>query len=83
MDELVYVYIALDGAPQLCGRLWARARKGQESASFEYDEGWLRAANRFSLEPALSLGPGSFIPGKGRHCLERSATRLRIAGDAC
>jgi serine/threonine-protein kinase HipA len=66
MDELVYVYIALDGAPQLCGRLWARARKGQEGASFEYDEGWLRAANRFSLEPALSLGPGSFHTRQGK-----------------
>ena len=66
MDELVYVYVALGGASKFCGRLWARARKGQESASFEYDEGWLRAANRFSLEPALSLGPGSFHTGQGK-----------------
>src|SRR2546430_11293049 len=66
MYELVYVYVGLGGAPQFCGRLWARARKGQESASFEYDEGWLRAANRFSLEPALSLGPGSFHTGQGK-----------------
>src|SRR5256885_2328981 len=66
MDELVYVYVGLGGAPQFCGRLWARARKGQESASFEYDEGWLRSANRFSLEPALSLGPGSVHTGQGK-----------------
>jgi serine/threonine-protein kinase HipA len=66
MDELVYVYVDLNGAPQLCGRLWARVRKGQESATFEYDESWLRAANRFSLEPALSLGPGSFHTGQGK-----------------
>src|SRR5438309_9952474 len=66
MDELVYVYVGLGGAPQFCGRLWARARKGQESASFEHDEGWRRAANRFSLEPALSLGPGSFHSGQGK-----------------
>src|SRR5258708_12194318 len=66
MEELVYVYVGLGGAPQFCGRLWARARKGQQSASFEYDEGWLRAANRFSLEPALSLGPGSFQTGQGK-----------------
>ena len=69
MDELVYVYVGLGGAPEFCGRLWARARKGQESASFEYDEGWLRAANRFSLEPALSLGPGSFHTGQGKALL--------------
>lgn len=66
MDELIYVYADLDGAPQLCGRLWARARKGQESASFEYDEQWLRSPNRFSLEPALALGPGSFHTGQGK-----------------
>jgi serine/threonine-protein kinase HipA len=66
MDELVYVYVDLDGAPQLCGRLWARARKGQETASFEYDEGWRRAQNRFSLDPALSLGTGSFHTGQGK-----------------
>lgn len=66
MDELVYVHIDLGGATQLCGRLWARARKGQESASFEYDPGWLRAANRFSLEPALALGAGSFHTGQGK-----------------
>lgn len=66
MDELVFVYVDLGGAPQLCGRLWSRARKGQESATFEYDEGWLRAVNRFSLGPALSLGPGSFHTGQGK-----------------
>jgi serine/threonine-protein kinase HipA len=66
MDELVYVYVDLDGAPQLCGRLWARARKGQEGASFEYDPAWLRARKRFSLEPALALGSGSFHTGQGK-----------------
>jgi serine/threonine-protein kinase HipA len=66
MDELVYVYVDLDGEPQFCGRLWVRVRKGHESASFEYDQGWLRGANRFSLEPALSLDPGSFHTGQGK-----------------
>jgi serine/threonine-protein kinase HipA len=66
MDELVYIYVDLDGTPRLCGRLWARARKGQESASFAYDPEWLSAAKRFSLEPALSLGAGSFHTGPGK-----------------
>ena len=66
MDELIYVYADLDGVPQLCGRLLARARKGQESASFEYDQEWLRSPNRFSLEPALALGPGPFHTGQGK-----------------
>ena len=66
MDELVYVYVDLNGTPRLCGRLWSRARKGQETASFEYDKQWLQFDGRFSLEPALSLGEGSFHTGAGK-----------------
>ena len=46
--------------PHLIGRLCARIRKNKESATFEYDEGWLKHLARFSLEPALQLGPGPF-----------------------
>jgi serine/threonine-protein kinase HipA len=42
------------------GRLWARVRKNKESATFEYDEAWLQHPAKFSLEPALQLGPGPF-----------------------
>ena len=35
-------------------------RKGRNSATFEYDEDWLAHPARFSLEPALQLGPGPF-----------------------
>ena len=35
-------------------------RKGRESATFEYDKSWLTHPERFSLEPALKLGPGAF-----------------------
>lgn len=54
------VFVDLNGVPQLVGRLWTRARKNKEGATFEYDQGWLRHAARFSLEPALTLGPGPF-----------------------
>lgn len=60
MDEETFVYIDLNGATHLVGRLWARVRKNKESATFEYDPAWLRHAARFSLEPALKLGPGPF-----------------------
>ncbi len=60
MDKEALVYVDLDGTPHLMGRLWARVRKQKESATFEYDEGWLRNPARFSLEPALQLGPGPF-----------------------
>jgi len=60
MDKEVLVYVDLDGVPHLVGRLWTRARKNKEGATFEYDQGWLQNAARFSLEPALKLGPGPF-----------------------
>src|SRR5262245_13247581 len=66
MDELVYVYVDLGSSQHLCGRLWARARKGQESATFEYDATWLKSAARFSLDPALTLGKGAFQTGQGK-----------------
>lgn len=60
MDREVLVYVDLAGVPHLVGRLWARTRKNKEGATFEYDSGWLEHAARFSLEPALTLGPGPF-----------------------
>ena len=60
MDREVFVYVDLDGVPHLAGRLWARLRKNKESTTFEYDPQWLTHSARFSLEPALTLGPGAF-----------------------
>ena len=60
MDKETLVYVDLHGMPHLVGRLWARMRKDRESATFEYDKNWLAHPERFSLEPALKLGPGPF-----------------------
>lgn len=60
MDREVLVYIDLNGVPYLAGRLWARTRKNKEGATFEYAASWLEHRERFSLEPALRLGPGPF-----------------------
>ena len=60
MDREALVYVDLDGVPNLVGRLWGRARKNKESATFEYDRTWLENPARFSLEPALNLGLGPY-----------------------
>lgn len=60
MNREVFVYIELDNKPRLVGRLWTHSRNKRESATFEYDKSWLEFSNHFSLEPALSLGPGPF-----------------------
>jgi serine/threonine-protein kinase HipA len=60
MDTEALVYADLHGSSRLAGRLWARLRRGKESATFEYDRAWLASAERYALEPALQLGAGAF-----------------------
>jgi serine/threonine-protein kinase HipA len=66
MDREILVYADLQNAPQLIGRFWTRIRKDRESATFEYDRSWLAHPERFSLEPALTLGPGPFHTASGK-----------------
>jgi serine/threonine-protein kinase HipA len=65
-DRSVNIYVDLGGTPHLVGRLWARSRKGKESATFEYDAAWLTNPLRFALEPALTLGKGPHHTAAGR-----------------
>jgi serine/threonine-protein kinase HipA len=66
MDRELLVHADLSGTPHLVGRLWTRVRSGRESATFEYDRAWLAHPLRFSLEPALTLGPGPFHTAAGQ-----------------
>ena len=66
MRQEVLVYVDLEGTRHLVGRLWARSRQDREGATFEYDKAWLAHPNRFSLEPALQLGPGPFHTPPGQ-----------------
>lgn len=65
-NKPILVYVQLERGPVLVGRLWSRLRKGQESASFEYDRGWLDHPEHFALEPALTLGEGSHHTAAGQ-----------------
>lgn len=51
-DRELLVYADLAGVAQFVGRLWARRARNRESATFEYDAGWLANPARFALEPA-------------------------------
>jgi serine/threonine-protein kinase HipA len=65
-DRMAYVYVDLEGTSFLVGRLWAHSRRGRDSASFEYDAGWLTNDNRFALEPLLSLTEGTHHTGANK-----------------
>jgi serine/threonine-protein kinase HipA len=60
MEKEILVYVDLQETTHLVGRLWARTRNDRESATFEYDKRWLAHPEHFSLDPALTLGPGPF-----------------------
>jgi serine/threonine-protein kinase HipA len=66
MNREALVYMDFPSGPVLIGRLWSRVRKGRESATFEYDRGWLARPDRFALEPALMLAAGPYHTGTDR-----------------
>ena len=66
MNREIEIYVDLDGQAHLAGRLWSRFSKGRESASFAYEQAWLKSPLRFPLEPALSLDPGTHHTAQGR-----------------
>jgi serine/threonine-protein kinase HipA len=62
----VEVHIELDGLTQRVGLIRQNRGRRGETISFEYDDAWLKNSNCFSLEPALSLTPGTFHPSQDR-----------------
>ncbi|HEX5206626.1 MAG TPA: HipA domain-containing protein [Steroidobacteraceae bacterium] len=58
------IEVHIDFTPGLkrVGTLHRHARRGGEAISFEYHSDWLADPARFSLEPALVLGRGAFVP---------------------
>ena len=59
------VHIDLDGRTRQIGLARSNRVRGRESIVFGYDDAWLEDPDRFSLDPALALGPGDFRPLAG------------------
>ncbi|MEW8346671.1 MAG: type II toxin-antitoxin system HipA family toxin [Candidatus Thiodiazotropha taylori] len=62
----VEIHIDLEGQVRPLGILHRQASRRGETVTFEYDETWLGDANRFSIEPALTLTAGTFPPQAGQ-----------------
>jgi serine/threonine-protein kinase HipA len=65
MEREIHVYMDVDKATVLVGRLWARDKQGIETATFMYDTGWLKRPGAIPLSPTLMLTPGPFQSDKG------------------
>lgn len=61
----IEVHVDLKGRQKRVGTLHRQARRGGEALAFQYHADWLADPDRFSLEPALTLGRGAFSPAAG------------------
>ena len=75
METETLVYVDLAGTTHLVGRLWARARKNKEGATFEYDRDWLQHPACFCSNPHSSSVPALSTRAMASPCLARSAIR--------
>lgn len=66
MSNAVHVYVDLRGAAHYVGRLWCHNRGTRQAASFQYEDEWLTNPDRFSLDPTLSLGKGTYHTDSNR-----------------
>lgn len=60
------VHLSLDGETQRIGSARSNRVRGKETVVFEYDDEWLKYADRFELEPDLPLTRGGFAPSLGK-----------------
>lgn len=65
-EPAAFVLIELAGSVRPVGRLWIRAGKNKESASFEFDPGWIADPIHYALGPGLPPTAGAFHSGEGR-----------------
>ena len=59
------VHIALNERTRQVGLARSNRVRGKETILFEYDDAWLKDPERFSLEPALAMTRGAFVPPSG------------------
>lgn len=65
MEHELRVYADIKGVAVPVGRLWVKNRAGKESATFEYEAGWLKHPQQFALAPNLMLTTGKFHSADG------------------
>jgi hypothetical protein len=75
----IEVHIDFAAGLKRVGTLHRHARRGGEAISFEYRPCWLEDHACFSLEPALTLGQGAFVPAlDGQYCFRAVSIALEV-----
>jgi serine/threonine-protein kinase HipA len=65
-EQAVDVIVQMNGDDVLAGRLWSHRRRGSESSTFTYDDGFLARPGAYALDPALELRSGQQQTPAGR-----------------
>ena len=65
MERELHVYADLAGEAVFAGRLFARVKAGKETASFAYDDSWLKRRGAFAFAPSLMLTRGAYHSSHG------------------
>lgn len=65
-EPAVEVVVRIGGEDVLAGRLWSHRRRGEESATFAYDDAYLSRSDAYELDPVLSLVEGQQQTPAGR-----------------
>jgi len=59
VTSAIDVYVAVGKRDLFVGRLYPHHRRGMESASFIYNDGYLAGTDAYALDPSLPLVTGS------------------------
>lgn len=62
----VDVFLDWQGACRRIGLMRRHASRSRESVTFEYDPEWIHSTERFSIDPSLPVGQGTFRPPAGQ-----------------
>jgi serine/threonine-protein kinase HipA len=66
VTNVIDVYVAVGKRDLFAGRLYPHRRRGVESASFIYNDGYLADSDAYALDPSLPLVTGSLQTSVGR-----------------
>ena len=75
MAAEVEVVVSISGEDILAGRLWAHRSRGQESATFSYEESYLGLEGAYELDPRL---PSSAVPSRPPRARRSSLPSLTV-----
>lgn len=77
----IEVYLDWQGECRPVGLLRRQPGRGRETVSFQYNDQWINARDRFSIDASLKVGRGTYVPGSNQEMLGSNGWTLSPAYD--